>query len=54
MGLKRCKDCGREISRRANRCPHCDLPQASLFERVFVWVLMAAALAVALWLAFVK
>ncbi|MEN6375571.1 MAG: zinc-ribbon domain-containing protein [Smithella sp.] len=52
MALKKCKDCGKEVSDQAGKCPHCGAPvqaggvyaMAILIAFFFVLIMIGVAL----------
>ncbi|HIJ53679.1 MAG TPA: hypothetical protein HPP66_11070 [Planctomycetes bacterium] len=51
MALKKCKECGQEISTKSERCPHCGAPTArgvGVVGRFLLIILLAIVIFIAL------
>lgn len=46
MALKKCKACGQEINGKADKCPHCGVPQKKI--SIFTWVVLGILIFVAI------
>ena len=47
MALVQCKECGREVSSSARKCPHCGVPGPGVVISKTVWQVLGVLLAIA-------
>lgn len=51
MSLKKCSECGNQISSSSSRCPHCGARHVSSLTRILAWIIFALVALTALGLA---